>query len=97
MPESIVSRRSFLGWSAGVSAAAAFSRTVKAEEAVTLGGEPTITIDRPRATSGDRAVEPKWDEKLTITVGPKDADIVGTSHQALQAAVNYVAELGGGT
>lgn len=97
MSESIVSRRSFLGWSAGVSAAAAFSRTVKAEEAVTLGGEPTKTIDRPRATSGDRAVEPKWDEKLTITVGPKDADIIGTSHQALQAAVNYVAELGGGT
>ena len=45
----------------------------------------------------NKAVEPNWDERLTITVGPKEADIVGTSHKALQAAVNYVASLGGGT
>lgn len=51
---------------------------------------------RVRATSGD-PIEPKWHERLTITVGPEKADIVGTNHKALQAAVDYVARLGGGT
>ncbi|MBM4070809.1 MAG: hypothetical protein FJ271_17915 [Planctomycetes bacterium] len=51
---------------------------------------------RVRATSGD-PVEPKWDERLTVTVGPGKADIVGANHKALQAAVDYVARLGGGT
>lgn len=32
-----------------------------------------------------------------ITVGPSGADIVGTDNRALQAAVEYVAALGGGT
>jgi hypothetical protein len=54
-------------------------------------------VTSPRATSGDAAVEPNWEERLTITVGPKEADIVGTSVKALQAAVDYVARLGGGT
>src|SRR5262249_16421786 len=35
--------------------------------------------------------------RLTITVGPKEADLVGTSERVLQAAVDYVARLGGGT
>lgn len=98
MTISSVTRRSFLGWTAGLSAATVLSQRVSAEdESVTLGGGPAKIISRPRSTSGDKAIEPKWDEKLTITVGPKDADIVGTSHKALQAAVNYVASLGGGT
>ena len=33
---------------------------------------------------------------LHITVGPQDADVSGTDHRALQAAVDYVAGLGGG-
>lgn len=93
-----LSRRDFLGWTAGASATAAIaSSVVRADDPFTIGGGPAKTIDRPRSTSGDKAVEPNWDERLTITVGPKDADIVGTSHKALQAAVNYVAGLGGGT
>src|SRR6185436_5745476 len=32
-----------------------------------------------------------------VTVGQADADIVGTDNRALQAAVDYVANLGGGT
>src|SRR5688572_5342211 len=51
----------------------------------------------PRATMGDSVIEPVWEEKLTVTVGPVGADIVGTSEKALQAAVEYVARLGGGT
>ena len=54
-------------------------------------------MTQPRATSGDKAFEPKWDEKLTITVGPKKADLVGSSDKVLQAAVDYVSRFGGGT
>jgi len=97
MTRPIVSRRSFLARTAGITAAATLAQSARADEAITLGGGPEKLITRPRATSGDQAIEPKWDERLTITVGPKDADIVGTSHKALQAAVNYVADLGGGT
>lgn len=54
-------------------------------------------VTRPRATSGDTAIEPEWAQRLSITVGPKDADLVGTSARTLQAAVDYVARYGGGT
>jgi hypothetical protein len=54
-------------------------------------------VTRARATSGDQAVEPDWKERVTITVGPKDADLCGASDRVLQAAVDYVARLGGGT
>jgi hypothetical protein len=56
---------------------------------------PAVT--RPRATSGDSVVEPDWKERITITVGPNEADLIGTTDKALQAAVDYVARLGGGT
>jgi hypothetical protein len=59
------------------------------------GARPPVT--RPRATSGDGGSEPKWDEQLTVTVGPKNAQIVGNDDKVLQAAVDYVARLGGGT
>lgn len=36
-------------------------------------------------------------ERVSITVGLKDADIIGSDNRALQAAVDYVAGLGGGT
>jgi parallel beta-helix repeat protein len=54
-------------------------------------------VTNPRQTSGDIAVQPKWDEALTVTVGNKDADIIGNDHRAIQAAVDHVARLGGGT
>lgn len=56
---------------------------------------PEVTV--PRQTSGDTAVQPTWEETLTITVGTKDADIVGNDQRAIQAAVDHVARLGGGT
>ena len=55
---------------------------------------PAVT--RPRATSGD-AVEPAWEQRIKVTVGPAKADLVGTDHRAIQAAVDYVSGLGGGT
>jgi parallel beta-helix repeat protein len=54
-------------------------------------------VTRPRQTSGDRAVQPNWEETLTITVGAADADIVGSDQRAIQAAVDQVARFGGGT
>ena len=58
-------------------------------------GLPKVTS--PRATSGDSAVEPKWDERVTITVGNKEGDLIGSNEKVLQAAVDSVARLGGGT
>ncbi|MFO1499770.1 MAG: right-handed parallel beta-helix repeat-containing protein [Verrucomicrobiota bacterium] len=54
-------------------------------------------VERPRATSGDTAVEPDWSQQTTITVGTAEGDLVGDSDRVLQAAVDYVARLGGGT
>ena len=34
---------------------------------------------------------------LTVTVGPRAADLIGQDDKVLQAAVDYVARLGGGT
>ncbi|MBC8354631.1 MAG: right-handed parallel beta-helix repeat-containing protein [Planctomycetes bacterium] len=82
-------RRRFLGC-VGMSA---FSAGVVGS---VVGSErPTVT--NPRATDGDERFEPKWDERLTITVGHKDADLVGRDDRVLQAAVDYVARFGGGT
>lgn len=54
-------------------------------------------VTSPRATSGDTAVEPKWDERVTITVGNKEGDLIGATEKVLQAAVDSVARFGGGT
>lgn len=80
-------RRRFLAASGGLVAALAAAGRAPAEER---------TPASPRATSGD-AVEPDWQQRLTITVGPDKADLVGSDHRVLQAAVDYVARLGGGT
>ncbi len=82
-------RRGFLGLAACAVAGSAWRGV-----GVRAGEPPAVT--NPRATSGD-AVEPNWDERLTVTVGPSDADLVGTSDRVLQAAVDYVTRLGGGT
>ncbi|HSB17414.1 MAG TPA: right-handed parallel beta-helix repeat-containing protein [Bryobacteraceae bacterium] len=55
---------------------------------------PVVT--NPRATAGD-PVEPKWESAITLTVGPQKADLTGSDHKVIQAAVDYVARLGGGT
>jgi len=43
-----------------------------------------------------RAMHSKMKERARVTVGLRDADIVGADNRALQAAVDYVAGLGGG-
>lgn len=90
------SRRQMLGMTAGWGSVAWLNSLGWTQDA------PRATDDRPkvtnpRATSGDKVHEPDWSERLTITVGPTSGDLVGTSHKVLQAAVDYVARLGGGT
>ena len=63
--------------------------------------EPLQTADlpkntNPRAICGD-FVEPDWEQRLTLTVGPEKADIVGTTDRVIQSAVDYIARWGGGT
>ncbi len=87
-----VSRRTWLQ----STLAAAGGWSVLSSQTLSAGdGRPPVTS--PRATSGDVAFEPNWDERLTVTVGPKEAQLVGTDDKVIQAAVDYVARLGGGT
>ena len=58
--------------------------------------EHPVQVTQPRATSGD-PVEPNWPERLTLTVGPQKADLVGSNEKVIQAAVDWVARFGGGT
>ena len=69
--------------------------SVPAASPLSSAERPTVTL--PRATSGDTVVEPHWEQRLTLTVGPDKADLVGTTDKVLQAAVDSVARLGGGT
>jgi hypothetical protein len=84
-----LSRRHFLAASSALLAARLPSRLFAADTRPTDSG--------PRAIDGDNVREPDWDEKLTITVGPKRGDLVGSDDKVVQAAVDYVARLGGGT
>ena len=83
------SRRRFLNASVGILTAGTIASARAAEE--------LPEVDRPRATDGDDLHEPAWDRKLTISVGPTKADLVGSGDRVIQAAIDYVNRLGGGT
>ena len=92
-------RRHFLG-TASASAALAGSLTAaraadERPQQVNADGRPPVT--NPRATSGDTRHGPKWDESLTLTVGNDRGDLNGTDQRVIQAAVDTVARMGGGT
>src|SRR5690242_19632646 len=74
--------------------AAAFSGLASRSFAAT--SEHPVPVKTPRATSGD-PVEPDWDQRLTITVGTRTADLVGSTEKVVQAAVDSMARWGGGT
>lgn len=63
---------------------------------IAFAADPAGT-DRPRATLGDTVTEPQWEQRLVVSVGPAQTDIVGVTDKAIQAAVDYVARWGGGT
>ena len=54
-------------------------------------------VTQPRQTSGDKVVQPSWQDTLTVTVGNEDADLVGNDQRVIQAAVDSIARFGGGT
>ena len=81
-------RRQFLRTVSGLVAGALGVSRIRADEL------PKNTS--PRAIFGD-SVEPDWKQRVTITIGPKKADLVGTTGRVIQAAVDYVARLGGCT
>lgn len=83
------SRRKFLKSTAGLLAAGTFG-LARADE-----GPPKV--HRPRATDGDERYQPAWEEMLEITVGRKKAGLIGSGDRVIQAAVDYVRRLGGGT
>jgi len=81
-------RRQFLATVGGVMAGAFGVALLRADD---LPANP-----QPRAIFGDSA-EPDWNERLTLTVGPKKADLVGATDRVIQAAVDYIGSRGGGT
>src|SRR5262245_10066967 len=74
-------RRQFLGTIGGLMAGAFGTDLIQADDLPRNAN--------PRAIFGDSA-EPDWDRRLTITVGQKKADLVGTTDRVIQAAVDYV-------
>ena len=84
----IFQRRQFLRTASGL-VAGAFG-------AVLARGDELPENVNPRAISGD-SVEPDWEQRMLITVGPNKADLVGATDRVIQAAVDYVARRGGGT
>src|SRR4051794_31832684 len=52
---------------------------------------------RPDERQLPRRMHSQMSDLPTIKVGRSDADIVGSDNRALQAAVEYIAQLGGGT
>ncbi len=80
-------RRSFLS-TAAIALAGTLPRGLADER-------PPVT--NPKATDGDERFEPDWKQRLTLTVGTKSGDLMGNDDKVIQAAVDYVARLGGGT
>ena len=82
------SRRNFLTLGA-LAIAAQYPRVARSDE------RPKVT--NPRATDGDKRHQPEWEEKFELTVGQTKGDLIGKDDRVLQAAVDYVARMGGGT
>ncbi len=81
-----------------IAAAAASGAAVRSlsRAATTDGNAQTPPVTTPRSTSGD-PVEPDWNERITLTVGPKNADLIGSNEKVIQAAVDSITRWGGGT
>src|SRR5262249_12546293 len=91
MSRTEITRRRFLA----VTAAAAAS----GQKSARSGDDPRPRVTDPRATDGDDVFEPNWSDRLTLTVGNggKDAHPSGRDDKVIEAALGYVARLGGGT
>ncbi len=65
--------------------------------AASLLADDRPPVTNPRATDGDDVHQPAWDELFTLTVGTSGGDLQGKDDRVLQAAVDYVSRMGGGT
>ena len=66
--------------------------------AITLASSRAALADE-NARQGEQlpsVMHTKMSERPRITVGHANADLIGTDHRALQAAVDYIAALGSG-
>lgn len=87
-----MNRRQFVG--SALSSMGVATAALRAQAANDTG--QALPVKKPRAISGD-PIEPNWAERLTLTVGPQKADLVGSSEKVIQAAVDSVTRWGGGT
>ena len=62
-----------------------------------LSADDGPRVLKPRATDGDEKSEPDWEQRFSLTVGRTQGDLIGRDDRVLQAAVDYVARMGGGT
>ncbi len=92
-------RRHFLGTASASAALAGSLATARAADAPArpAGGDDRPPVTNPRATSGDTKHGPKWEEMFTLTVGNDKGDLCGKDQRVIQAAVDTVARMGGGT
>lgn len=80
-------RRGFLATlSAGLAGSAVAKDASPPGRSLPTAAQPTVGA----------AEEPNWDS-LSVTVGPRQADLVGANEKVIQAAVDYIAGWGGGT
>src|SRR5262245_58922181 len=87
-------RRAFLAATAAVAGTLAHGAEPEPKGPPADGRPP---VRDPRGTSGDLRHEPAWAERLTLTVGNDKGDLCGKDEKVIQAAVDSVARLGGGT
>ena len=92
-------RRRFLGTA---SAAGILAGTAAAAPAADCPNKHTehdgrLTVTNPRATCGDTRHSPRWDELFTLTVGNNKGDLCGCDQRVIQAALDTIARMGGGT
>src|SRR2546430_1286407 len=80
-----------------VSTATVIAALASASLSTAMAAEKQDFSPRPEEQQVPRAMHSKMKELPTITVGVSGADIIGSDNRALQAAVDYIAGLGGGT
>jgi hypothetical protein len=71
-------RRQLLWTAADLVGAAAVKPGARADE--------KAPAHRPRATSGD-AVGPRWEQRLPVTVGPRDAHLAGKNDKVIKGSL----------
>lgn len=85
----LINRRKFVGLASSLVAGTGLQRLAR--------GEKPPGVKKPRSTDGDDRFEPNWEKRLTLTVGQKQGDLVGRDDKVIQAAIDYMARMGGGT